>query len=116
MAPLPKICRDASALRSMLLEGRAEDARRLATTLLQAGKASSAAQIVIAEILNPPPRGRGRPSSAHPKRWLEIGEAFDRLRDEGRTYESTVEELAVSFGSNIRTVETTIAFYRAALD
>lgn len=87
----------AISIRSALQEGRIEDARTLVVDLLRAGQADRAVQALAADMLKPTPRKRGRPK-ALPQHWYEIGMMFDRLRDDGESYEIALAEVANHFG------------------
>jgi|SRR4051812_46873131 hypothetical protein len=98
----------------LLHQGRKRDAIAKAVAALRAGTASVPVQALVADMLLPAPKGRGRPK-ALPRDWYEIGVAFQDLRDGGMTYEDAVPALAKKFGSSESAVEKTVRMYRAAV-
>jgi hypothetical protein len=98
MAPMPKgFSVQASPIKAALSEGRTEDAKTLLVDILRAGKADYVVQGLAADMLRPPKRARGR-KPALPRHWLDIGEEFHWLRDDGVRYEDALRQLAEKFG------------------
>lgn len=85
MAPLPRGYIDglqSDAAKVALSEGRRADAVTLVVAILRAGTANAVTQRLAADLLMPPPRGRGRPK-ALTQYWYEIGDAFYHLLANG---------------------------------
>ncbi|OWK25101.1 hypothetical protein AJ87_14565 [Rhizobium yanglingense] len=98
MAKLPDgFSLQAIPIKSALAEGRTEDAKTAIVKILLAGKADKVVQRLAAEMIKPPKRKRGR-KSALTRHWLEIGEQFRWLRDDGVKYEEALRVLSERFG------------------
>ena len=76
-----------------MAEGREGDARRLLIDILRAGNADRIVQRLAADMLDAPPKKRGRPKASLPMHWFEIAEEFHRAR-RSTGYEAAI--LAVS--------------------
>jgi hypothetical protein len=114
MAKLPPYCDQAREIEYLMRQGRRQEAIAKAVVVLRAGAASSLVQNLVAELLQPAPKGRGRPA-ALPWRWAEMGEEFEALRDSGVTHEQAIRQIADRFGRSESAVEKTVRMYRAAV-
>jgi hypothetical protein len=108
-------CGVASEIENLLSQGRRQEAITLAVRNLRDGYDTRNFLTVVADLLEPQNRGRGRPK-VRPWRWIEIGEKFEVLRSEGKTHRDAVDELVKKFGRCARTIEETVSFYRKALE
>jgi hypothetical protein len=114
MAPLPKgFSLQASPIQAALSEGRTEDAKTLVVAILRTGKADYVVQGLAADLLKPPKSPRGR-KKALPRHWLEIGEQFGWLRNDGVPYEEALRQVAKKFGYSETHVRTAIRTYQEA--
>ncbi len=113
MAKLPDgFSLQAVPIKSALAEGRTEDAKTLVVDLLRAGKADKVVQELAAAMIKPPKRKRGR-QRANTRHWLDIGEQFHWLRDDGVPYEDALRQLSERFGYSESHVRNAIAEYDA---
>lgn len=108
-------CRKTAHIRSLLLEGRRDEARAEVVQLLRDGYSTRPFLTLCAEMLDPAPKKRGQPSRP-PKNWFEIAERFEELRDHGKTDEVARELLAKEFGVAERTIARAVKIYRDAED
>jgi hypothetical protein len=111
---LPPMCDHAQEISYLLRQGRWHDATAKAVAVLRAGNASALVQALVADMLQPPAKGRGRPR-ALPRNWYEIGHAFEELRDAGVTHEVARTVVAGRFGASESSVEKTVRMYRAGV-
>jgi hypothetical protein len=100
-------------VKSLLSEGRNKEAVEMAVHCLRAQYADDQFLQLVARLLLPTKRGRGRPP-ASPRYWSEIGRAFDQLEAEGMGYGESVQLLKSRFRRSERTVKAIVASYRAA--
>lgn len=115
MAPLPQMCRHASAIRAMQSQGRYDEALKLLLSQLVSGTASSRVQAIAAEMLAPKEPGAPRgPKRKTPYKWLEIGHEYDELVDDGVPETEARLILAERHPRGRRTIDTIIAFYNKA--
>jgi hypothetical protein len=110
-----RFCTKTADLRAKIYDGRHEQARSEAVALLREGFATRPFLDLVAELLDPPARGKGQPKRP-PQRWLEIGERFREERDNGHTREKTIALLAEEFGASEGTIRRAHEFYEAACD
>lgn len=116
MAPLPKgFSLQAIPVRAAMSEGRTRDATDLVCEILRSGRADKVIQGIAADLLKPAKKARGRRKSL-PRHWLEIGEAFHTLRDDGVGYEKSIETVAVKFGYSTTHIRTAITTFDHARD
>jgi hypothetical protein len=96
---------------------RRDEAIRLAQKHLRDGYSSPPFLKLVADLLDPPPagRGRGRPKQ-WPRRWLEIGQEFCDLRECGIKYDDALAQLADREHASEETIRRTIKFYNKALE
>ncbi|QKD04274.1 hypothetical protein [Mesorhizobium loti] len=114
MAPLPKgFSLQVLPIEAALSEGRTEDAKTLMVDVLRSGKADAVVQRLAADMLKPPKRPRGR-KKALPRYWLEIGEQFGWLRDDGVLYEEALRKLAKKFGCSETHVRKAVTTFQEA--
>ncbi|MGV1793809.1 hypothetical protein [Rhizobium sp. A37_96] len=114
MAKLPDgFSLQAIAIESALAEGRTEDAKTAIIEVLLSGKADKVVQRLAAEMIRPPKRKRGR-RPALTRHWLEIGEQFHSMREDGVKYEEALLLLARKFGYSETHVRKAIANYGGA--
>jgi hypothetical protein len=114
MAPLPKgFSQQATPVNAAISEGRTADAVTLVVEILRTGKADAAVQRLAADLLKPAKRKRGR-KKALPRHWLDIGEQFRWLRDDGVLYEEALRRVATKFGCSETHVRTSVAMYEQA--
>ncbi|WP_411906309.1 hypothetical protein [Rhizobium mayense] len=114
MAKLPdRFSLQAIAIESALSEGRTEDAKTAIIEVLLSGKADRVVQRLAAEMIRPPKRKRGR-RPALTRHWLEIGEQFHWMRDDGVKYEEALLLLSQKFGYSETHVRKAIADYDEA--
>lgn len=106
----PTFSVQAIPIRSALLEGRNEDAKRLTIELLRAGKADKVVQSIAAEMIKPPKRPPGRPRTL-PAFWIEIGEDFYRMREAGVRYDTVLAELVAKYGFSETHIRNALATY-----
>jgi len=108
-----RFCPRTAYLRRLIAQGRIVAAKQQAGTWLREAYASPQFLSLIAELLDPakPDRRRRRPS---PAQWLDIGEAFDALRDDGFTHDQTILVLSDRFHRSVGLIEKALAFYRDA--
>ncbi|MBP0439091.1 hypothetical protein [Tianweitania sediminis] len=81
--------------------------------ILRSGAADAVVQGIAADLIKPPKQSRGRRKSL-PKHWLEIGEEFHHLRDEGVRYEEVLILLAEKYGRSETHVRTAVATFDRA--
>lgn len=110
-----KFCAKTADLRAKLHDGRHEQARREAIDLLRQGYSRQPFLDFVAELLDPPKRGRGAPARP-PQRWLEIAEKFHELRDDGWTHEQGIFQVSEEFKCSRETAERAVRIYREAKD
>lgn len=114
MAPLPKgFSLQALPIEAALSEGRTEDAKTLVVEILRSGKADPIVQGLAADLLKPAKRPRGR-KRALPRYWLDIGEQFGWLRNNGVPYDEALRQVATKFGYSETHVRTAIRTYQEA--
>ncbi|ESZ76504.1 MULTISPECIES: hypothetical protein [unclassified Mesorhizobium] len=114
MAPLPKgFSLQAIPIESALSEGRIEDAKTLLIDLLRSGKAGAVVQRLAADMLKPSKRPRGR-TRALPRHWIDIGEQFNGLRNDGVRYEEAMRRMTEKFGYSETHVRGAVATYDRA--
>jgi len=114
MAKLPDgFSVQAIPIESALAEGRTEDARTAIVELLRMGKADKVVQRLAAEMIRPPKRARGR-RQALTRHWIEIGEQFHLLRDEGVKYEDALRRVSEKFGYSETHIRKAVAEYDEA--
>lgn len=114
MAPLPfTFSTLAFPIETALSEGRTDDAKRMIVELLLSGKADASVQRLAADLIKPPKRARGR-RKAHTRYWLDIGEQFHWLRDDGVKYEEALLQLSDKFGVSESHIRNAVAEYNAA--
>lgn len=114
MAKLPEgFSSQAIPIEAALAEGRTEDAKTLIVDLLLAGNADRVVQKLAAKMIKPPKRNRGR-QKALTRHWLDIGEQFHWLRDDGMKYEEALQQLARQFGYSESHVRKAIVEYDEA--
>ncbi|MGO6684206.1 hypothetical protein [Rhizobium leguminosarum] len=114
MARLPDgFSLQALPIESALAEGRTEDAKTAIVAILLTGKADKVVQRLAAEMIKPPKRKRGR-RPALARHWLEIGEEFRLLRDDGMKYEEALVLLSKKFGYSETHVRKAVAEYDQA--
>ncbi|MCA1365943.1 hypothetical protein I6F15_00770 [Bradyrhizobium sp. BRP14] len=106
-------CSKTAELRAMAYDGRSEEARRKAIELLRAGYSHKLFLAFVADLLDPPVKGRGAPSRP-PREWLDIGDDYENLRDDGRSHQDALMDLAEKYSVAERTVERAVAIYREA--
>lgn len=106
-------CAKTAELRAMAYDGRGEDARRKAVDLLRTGYSHKLFLAFVAELLDPPARGRGAPARP-PRQWLDIGSDYEELRDAGVTHEAAILRLADRYPYGERTVERAVKTYKEA--
>ncbi|MGO7185942.1 hypothetical protein ACCT14_32025 [Rhizobium brockwellii] len=114
MAKLPDgFSLQALPIESALAEGRTEDAKTAIVAILLTGKADKVVQRIAAEMIKPPKRKRGR-KPALARHWLEIGEEFRLLRDDGVKYDDALRLLSAKFGYSETHVRKAVAEYDEA--
>ncbi len=86
----------AFAIECMINEGRKADALTAICEQLRAG-ASLSVQKLAADFLLPSARKKGRPKT-NPKHWLEIGDKFNLMLDDGKTWETILVHLSAKYG------------------
>lgn len=108
-----RFCPRTAYLRRLIAQGRIVAAKQQAGAWLREAYASPQFLTLIAELLDPakPDRSRRRPP---PAQWLDIGEAFDALRDDGFTHDQTILVLCDRFHRSASLIEKALAFYRGA--
>ena len=99
MVKLPPMCEHAQEISYLLQQGRRRDAIAKAVAVLRAGNASPLLQALVADMLQPSAKARGRPH-ALPRNWYEIGHAFEELCDAGVTHEAARMAVAGKFGAS----------------
>lgn len=104
-------CAKTAELRAMASDGRGEEAKRRAVELLRAGHAHKMFLAFVADLLDPPAKGRGAPSRP-PRQWPDIGEDYELLRDEGSSHQNVLMDLADKYGVAERTIERAVAIFR----
>ncbi|MDR9760554.1 hypothetical protein RJJ37_13040 [Rhizobium redzepovicii] len=111
MAKLPDgFSVQAIPINAALAEGRTEDAKTAIVELLRTGNADRVVQRLAAEMIRPPKRARGR-RQALTRHWIEIGEQFHLLRDEGAKYEDVLRLLSEKFGYSETHVRKAVSEY-----
>lgn len=116
MSKLPEaFCTTTSEIRSMLFEGRTEEARIRTIDLLHEGFASQPFLDLVAEMLNPAPRGRGKPSHA-PRNWVEIGREYVERTGAGEKDLAVTQDLALRWGCSETTVRKAGEMYESGTD
>lgn len=113
MAKIPCYSLRALEIWERLHDGRKPEAIQMVLADLQSGCADEDVQGIAAYLLDPPIRKRGAPKQAGPKRWPEIGAAFDNALD-SRTWEVAREEVAAEFGVSEKHAENCLSAYRRA--
>ncbi|MCP1764988.1 MULTISPECIES: hypothetical protein [Bradyrhizobium] len=108
-------CIRTADLRAKMHDGRHDLARREARDLLRQGFATRSFLSFVAELLEPQIRGRGQPKHP-PSRWLEIGERYREMRDNGATHDQVIEGLAKEFSASEGTVRRAHEMYERAKD
>jgi hypothetical protein len=108
-----EFCTRTADLRSKMFDGRQDQARREVQDLLLEGFASRPFLRFVAELLEPPARGRGQPSRP-PQRWLEIGQRYREERENGKTHEQTLVLLAEEFSASEGTIRRAHELYESA--
>lgn len=108
-----RFCPRTAYLRRLIAQGRIVAAKQQAGAWLREAYASPQFLALIAEWLDPakPDRSRRRPP---PAQWLDIGEAFDTLRDDGFTQDQTILVLSDRFHRSVGLIEKALIFYREA--
>lgn len=109
----PRYCPRTAYLRRLIDDGRIIAAKQQAGAWLREAYASPQFLSLIAELLDPakPDRSRRRPP---PAQWLDIGEAFDAIREDGFTHDQTILILSDRFHRSAGLIEKALAFYRDA--
>jgi hypothetical protein len=108
-------CQVANEVRELLNKGCRDEAHDLVIAKLRSGYSSKEFLSLVAELLIlararkvwPKPKGI-------PPGWLEIGEAFEELLEEGSTYGEAVKELANRFSLGDGTIRRAVRVYREA--
>jgi hypothetical protein len=114
MAKLPDgFSLQAIPIQSALAEGRKEDAKTEIVRLLLTGKADKIVQLLAAEMIRPPKKKRGRPQALK-RHWLEIGEQFQELRDNGVKYEEALHLVSKKFGYSKTHIRDAVTLYDEA--
>lgn len=106
-------CAKTAELRAMVYDGRGDEARAKAVELLRSGHSHKVFLAFVAELLDPPAKGRGAPARP-PKQWLDIGEDYELLRDEGSSHQNVLMDLAEKYEVAERTIERAVAIFRDA--
>lgn len=108
-----RFCPRTAHLRRLIAQGRIVAAKQQAGAWLREAYASPQFLTLIAELLDPtkPDRNRRRPA---PAQWLDIGEAFEALREDGFTQDQTILVLSDRFHRSVGLIEKALAFYREA--
>lgn len=114
MAKIPKVLSwHALEIKTAMDEGRTEDGKTIAIELLMKGKADPDVQRLVAAILRPPKKAKGRPSS-NLRHWLEIGQAFEAEREDGLSHEDALVKIEKIFGYGQTHIEKAVRMYRDA--
>ena len=108
-----EFCVRTNELHEMVFDGREKEARAKAISLLRAGFTTKPFLRFVANLLETPLRERGGPRRP-PKRWLDIGEAFEQLRDLGISHQDAQADLAEKFGVSEATIGRAVKLYREA--
>jgi hypothetical protein len=107
-------------IRAMLEEGRREEAVEATVKYLRAS--DDEVSHIAAHLLLPPKLKRGAPKKGAPPFWYEIGERFEKLKDElnpdGRKKQrhEIMEQLRKEFPSRRQhSIDKALAFYNRAM-
>lgn len=111
----PSFSLQAVPIRAALSEGRTDDAKTLIVELLRSGRADRVVQGIAADLLKPAKKARGR-QKATPRHWLDIGDHFHLLRDDGVLYEEALELTAKKFGYSETHIRSSVTVYDRAKD
>lgn len=103
----------AGPIEAALSEGRDEDARLQIVKLLRAGDVDDVILRMAADMLDPPPRPRGRPKATLRRHWNKIAEEFYHLRSSMK-YAEALESVAKSSATSETHVRECIRLYREA--
>jgi hypothetical protein len=115
MAVIPQICDKTNEIDALICQGREREAKELAAQYLRDGIISQLFRDRVADLLNPPAKGRGRPR-AFPYKWREIGLDFKDLRASGVPYESARLQIAEKYCRSESAIEKAVSFYRRAVE
>ncbi|MGU3493669.1 hypothetical protein ACLBXM_06460 [Xanthobacteraceae bacterium A53D] len=110
MVRLPPIDFEANRLREQLTEGkqRREEVKERVLEVLAAGAASPPMQKLAAELFG---AKRGRQSTGLFK-WMEIGEAAERMADDGLSRTEILQRLAEQFGRSEKHIDACMTQWR----
>ena len=106
---------NAVLLRQLLRQGDREEALLLAAEALRDGDSGPEFIAALIEVLEAPPRSRGRPRQVFVD-WLGIWGDYRDLRSQGHTYEVAIEALADEYGKSGRSIETLVALGNRRFD
>lgn len=109
-----EFCRHAVEIRAQLDEGRHAEATKEVVRLLRQGYASRQFLAVVADMLDAPPRKRGRPKLKTPPKWLEIGIDFEEMVAGGASYEAARQVLAERYARSESSVAEAVRYFREA--
>ncbi|WP_448950163.1 hypothetical protein [Labrys neptuniae] len=109
-----RYCPRAAYLRRLVEQGRIVAAKQQASAWLRENYASPQFLGLIAEWLDPSKPGRIRRSRRAPAQWLDIGEAFEALREDGFTREQTILILSDRFHRSARLIDEALSFHKEA--
>ncbi|WP_150973086.1 hypothetical protein [Aureimonas leprariae] len=107
---------EVTEIRRLLSSRRREDAVAAAQQHLRNGYSSRDFLRLVADLLEPPRKGKRGPKPSPPALWMERGEAVERLRSEGMTYEKAIDRVAFEMGSSPSTIGRACRYYNEALD
>ncbi|WP_454811644.1 hypothetical protein [Labrys neptuniae] len=109
-----RYCPRTAYLRRLIEQGRIIAAKQQAGAWLREAYASPQFLSLIAELLDPAKPDRDRRNRRPPAQWLDIGEAFDAIREDGFTRDQTILILSDRFHRSAGLIDKALDFYRDA--
>lgn len=106
-------CDKARIIREKMSDGREREARADAIRLLNEGFSSRPFLTLVATMLADRERSVGRPEQ-YPRRWLDVGEEYERLLETGMPKGDIERHLAERFAHSERQIQRIIRMYREA--
>lgn len=107
------ICLKTAELQAMQYDGRTDECRTKVIQLLKDGYAARPFLTFVASLLEPPVRQRGAPKRP-PKRWLDIANDYEEIRQD-ISHQEALMDLAEKYECSERTVERALSVYRDAM-